>query len=109
MKKEFTYKEYCSDNIENLDRQILLQDIMSVPNKNTAIHVNNFGVEYHKIPIKDAIKLIYREDNKIFICFKQISNAKRGAQFKGDSAGYVKENAEFMIEDYQTKKIPHNS
>lgn len=97
MKKQFTYSEYCSDSINAVDRQFLLQELISLPDRKTALYVNAFEVEYYNTPIKDGVKLIYRDSEKIYICFKQMKFVKRGHSRKGDSAGFVKENADLIL------------
>lgn len=97
MKKTFTYADYLSDKMNSVDRQIILQDLLKIPEKSTALYINAFGVEYYPTLIKDGVKLIFRDFDKIYVCFKQMQYVKRGHKRKGDSAGYVKDNAEFVL------------
>lgn len=97
MKKTFTYSDYLSDQISPLDYQLLLQELIQLPERKTALYINAFDVEYYPTPIKDGIKLVYRESDKIYICFKQMHYIKRGHKQKGDSAGFVKENADLVL------------
>ena len=97
MKKTFTYSDYLTDKINALDYQVLLQELIKVPEKNTALYINGFNVEYYQTPIKDGIKLVFRDESKIYICFKQTHYVKRGHKRKNDSAGFVKENAELIL------------
>jgi len=100
MKKQFTYADYCSDNINAIDRQILLQELIHLPQRNTALYINAFEVEYYPTPIKDGIKLVFRDADKTYICFKQMHYVKRGHKQKGDSAGFVKDNADLILPNH---------
>jgi hypothetical protein len=102
MKKEISYAEYLSDTMNAVDRQFLLQELIKIPDRHSALYTNSFGVEYYKIPIKDGIKMIFRDEEKIYISFKQIPHVRKGPKFKGDSIGFVKENAEAI---YKLKTI----
>jgi len=86
MKKTFTYSDYLSDKINALDYQLLLQELIKVPEKKTALYVNAFDVEYYQTPIKDGIKLIYRDDKNTYVCFKQMHRIRKGHYQKGDSS-----------------------
>ena len=97
MKKEITYHEYLSDTINAVDRQALIQELIKIPDKRSAIYINGFGVEYYKIPIKDGIKMIFRDDEKLYITFKQVPYVRKGPRYKKDSAGFIKENAELIF------------
>jgi hypothetical protein len=77
-----------------------MQELIRLPERNTALYINAFEVEYYETPIKDGIKLVYRENDKIYMCFKQMHYIKRGHRQKGDSSGFVKENADLILKNH---------
>lgn len=93
---EITYEEFVAGQFE--DQPELIKVLTRIPNFAEAEYINTFGVEYYGIPIKDCLKLIYRDTTKTYLCFKQIQTVKKEQKNKyKDSIAFVKTNADLVI------------